>query len=142
MEPLWYSILWVIGLILLLTVILDRLVFRPILNVIKQREDAVSSARALAETAALEARQASEEFDRKTQEARAGIYKQMDEMRREALAERTALIDDTRREVEGSLTEAKARLAAEVESARTTLEAEAGALAADAAQQILGRRAS
>ena len=137
-----YSVFWVVGLILILTVILDRLVFRPILNVIKQRENAATSARALAEQAAVEARRASEEFDRKTQEARAGIYRQMDEMRREALAERTALIDATRQQVDGSLAGARAQLAQDVEAAKATLEAEAEALAADAATQILGRRAS
>ena len=59
------SVLWVVFFILILSVILDRLIFRPVLRVIKQREDAVSSARKLAEQATAEARRASEEFDRK-----------------------------------------------------------------------------
>ena len=60
------SVLLIIALVLALAFILDRLVFRPVLGIIKQREEAVASARKLAEQAALEARLAGEEFERKT----------------------------------------------------------------------------
>ena len=45
MNPDLFSIVWVIVFVLVLSVILDRLIFRPVLKVIKQREDAVTSAR-------------------------------------------------------------------------------------------------
>ena len=136
------SVLWVIGLLLLLSVILNRLVFKPVLAVIQKREDAVSSARQLAEQAAAEARHATEEFDRKTQLARAEIYRQMDDMRQAALADRTALIDDTRREAEAALADGRIQLARGVDAARATLGADAEALASEATNRILGRRAS
>lgn len=135
------SVFWVVGLVLALAVILDRLVFKPILQVIKKREDAVTAARVLADQAAAEARAAAEEFERKTQAARAGIYRQMDEMRQAALADRAALVDATRKEAESALAEATTRLAQEVAAARATLDQDAQALAADATSQILGRRA-
>ena len=134
------SVFWVVGLVLALAVILDRLVFKPILQVIKKREDAVTAARVLADQAAAEARAAAEEFERKTQAARAGIYRQMDEMRQAALADRTALVEATRKEAESALAEATTRLAQEVAAARATLDQDAQALAADATSQILGRR--
>jgi F-type H+-transporting ATPase subunit b len=136
------SVLWVIVLILVLAAILDRLVFRPVLHVIKQREDAVTSARALAVEAGEEARRATDEFERKTREARAEIYQQMDDMRRTGLAERTALVEATRREAEQALATARAELARDVAEARAQLDADAEALAADAANRILGRRVS
>lgn len=135
------SVFWVVGLVLALAVILDRLVFKPILQVIKKREDAVTAARVLADQAAAEARAAAEEFERKTQAARAGIYRQMDEMRQAALADRAALVEATRKEAESALAEATTRLAQEVAAARATLDQDAQALAADATSQILGRRA-
>ena len=46
------------------------------------------SARELAERSANEARAAAAEFEQKTAAARAEIYRQMDEMRRAAIAER------------------------------------------------------
>lgn len=136
------SVLWVIFFVLLLTVILDRLLFKPILRVIEERERAIKSARELAEKSAAEARAATAEFDRKTAEARSEIYKQMDEMRRAALAERTEILARTRAEAEAEVAAAGAKLQADADEARRRLSAEADALGAAAAERILGRRAS
>jgi F-type H+-transporting ATPase subunit b len=136
------SVFWVIALVLALAAILNRLVFRPVLKVVERREQAVSSARTLAERAAEEARRAGSEFERQTQEARVGLHRQMDEMRRAAIEERTALVGETRREADQALTEARAALAADVARARGSLDAEAESLAADVTSRILGRRQS
>ena len=136
------SVFWVVFFVLLLALILDRLFFRPLLGVIKQRESAASSAKALAEQAALEARRATEEFDRQTSAARGEVYKQMDEMRRAAMDDRAALIDATRKEADAALAQARADLKRDVDVARARLETDADALAAEAASRILGRRVS
>ena len=136
------TVLWVVVLIIALAFILDRLVFRPVLGVIKKREEAVTSARLLAERATEEARQAGEEFERKTAAARAEVYRQMDEMRRTGLEERTALVEATRREAEQTLAEARAQLHHDVEAARARLDQDANALATEAAERILGRQPS
>lgn len=136
------SVFWVVFFVLLLTLILDRLFFRPLLAIIKQREDAVGSAKALADQAAAEARRATEEFDRQTAIARTEVYRQMDEVRRAALDDRAALVDATRKEAEAALTQARADLARDVADARARLDKDAEALAADAASRILGRRVS
>ena len=65
------------------------------LRVMHQREEATRSARELAERSASEARAAAE-FERKTAAARAEVYRQMDDMRRTALAERTEILAQTR----------------------------------------------
>lgn len=136
------SVFWVVFFVLLLTLILDRLFFRPLLGIIKQRENAVNSAKALADQAAAEARRATEEFDRQTSTARAEVYRQMDEMRRAAMDDRAALVDATRKETEAALAKARVELARDVDDARARLDKDAEALAADAASQILGRRVS
>lgn len=136
------SVFWVVFFVLLLTLILDRLFFRPLLAIIKQREDAVGSAKALANQAAAEARRATEEFDRQTTAARAEVYRQMDEMRRAALDDRASLVEATRKEAETTLAQARADLANDVAAARARLDKDAEILAADAASQILGRRVS
>ena len=59
------SVLWVIFFVLLLTVLLDRLLFKPVLRVMGEREQAIRSARELAERSANEARLASAEFEKK-----------------------------------------------------------------------------
>jgi F-type H+-transporting ATPase subunit b len=136
------SVLWVIFFVLLLTVILDRLLFRPLLRTIAQREAAVRSARELAERSANEARAATAEFEQRTSVARAEIYKQMDEMRRAAMAERADILAATRAEAEAGIAAASATLQAEAEEARKRLTADADALGQVAAERILGRRAS
>jgi F-type H+-transporting ATPase subunit b len=136
------SVVWVIFFVLLLTVVLNRLLFKPVLRVMAERERAISSARELAERAANEARVAAAEFEQKTSEARAELYRQMDEMRRTAMDERARILARTRAEAEAEIAAASAKLKAEAEEARRRLDAEADALGAAVAERILGRRAS
>jgi len=136
------SVLWVIFFVLLLTVILDRLLFKPILRVIAEREHAIRSARELAERSAAEARAAAAEFERRTADARGEIYRQMDEMRRAALAERTEIMARTRAEADAEIAAAGEKLQVEVEQARRMLTAEADKLGSAAAERILGRNAA
>jgi F-type H+-transporting ATPase subunit b len=136
------SVLWVIFFILVLTFIVDRGLLRPVLGVIRKREDAIESARALARRSATEAQVATAEFDRKTGAARAEMYREMDEMRRAALGRRADIVAETRAEAEAQVADAITRLDREAAEARHTLEAEAQVLGAAAAERILGRKAS
>lgn len=136
------SVLWVIFFLLVLTIVLDRLLFRPIQRVIRQREDAARSARELAERSAREAAAATAEFEKKTAAARAEVYRQMDDVRRTALDARAQILAQTRAEAEQQIASATAQLSADAEEAKRRLAAEAEALGAAAAERILGRRAS
>jgi F-type H+-transporting ATPase subunit b len=136
------SVLWVIFFVLLLTFVVDRLLLRPVLEVIRKREEAIESARELARRSATEAQSATAEFERKTSAARAEIYREMDDMRRAALGQRADIVAQTRAEAEAAVANAARQLRAEAEDARRRLDAEAQALGAAAAERILGRKAS
>jgi F-type H+-transporting ATPase subunit b len=136
------SVLWVIFFLLVLTIVLDRLLFRPIQRVIQQREEAVRSARELAERSAREAAAALAEFEQRTSAARAEVYREMDEVRRTALEARGQILSQTRAEAEQQIAAASAQLAADAEEAKRRLSAEAETLGAAAAERILGRKAS
>jgi F-type H+-transporting ATPase subunit b len=136
------TVFWVIFFVMLLTVIVDRLLLRPILRVINEREQAIRSARDLAERSANQARAAAAEFDQKTTAARGEIYKQMDEMRRSALAERSEIMARTRADADAQVAAASERLKAETEEAKRRLEADADALGGAVAERILGRKVS
>lgn len=136
------SVVWVIFFVLLLTFVLNRLLFKPLLRVMEERQRAVTSARELAERSAHEARRATAEFDRKTGEARAELYRQMDDMRRTALEERAAIMSQTRTEAESEIAAASAKLQAEADDARRRLSTDAEALGSAVAERILGRKAS
>ena len=128
--------------VLVLTVVIDRLLLRPVLEVIRKREEAIESARALAERSASEAQAAANEFDRKTTAARAEIYREMDEMRRAAMGRRAEIVAETRAQAEAAVDEAIKRLDADAAEARRRLAEDAQTLGAAAAERILGRQAS
>jgi F0F1-type ATP synthase membrane subunit b/b' len=136
------SLLWVIFFVLVLTFIVNRLLIKPLTATMEKRQAAFDSARALAERAALEAKSATEQFERRTADARAEVYRQMDDMRRIANDERARLLDDTRAEAAAALADATQKLKADTERARAELRADAETLGNEAAGRILGRQTS
>ncbi|MGE5358174.1 MAG: ATP synthase F0 subunit B [Bacteroidales bacterium] len=136
------SVLWVILFVLVLAVILDRLLFKPLTRVMAERESRVKSAIELAAQSADRARAASAAFDERTAAAQAEVYREMDAKRRAALERRTELLGHTREEVEASIVGARARVAAQANAARADLERDAQALADAVASRVLGRKVS
>ena len=130
------------GIVLLLSVILDRLLLRRVTQVMKARETTIRAAVHLAESSRTKAQAASDEFDAKMQVARAEVYQQMDDTRRVALATRAELVADTRREVEHSTKEATVRLRHQADVARKELDRDADTLASNIVERVLGRKAS
>ena len=136
------SVAWVIAFVLLLSVLLDRLLLRPVTRVMSQREGAIRSARELAEMSRARAHMAADELETRTRSARAEIYRQMEEKRRAALERRAEIVADTRREVERSLADATRRVRAQATAARAQLERDAGVLATIIVERVLGRKAT
>jgi F-type H+-transporting ATPase subunit b len=136
------SVIWIIVFVLLLSIILDRLLLRPVTQVMQQREAAITSARALAESSRMKAHAAVDEFESKTRLARAEIYRQMDEKRRAALDRRAEILDATRGEIERTTGEATARIRSQAETARAQIDRDADTLAATIVERVLGRKAS
>jgi F0F1-type ATP synthase membrane subunit b/b' len=136
------SVAWVIAFVLLLSVLLDRLLLRPVTRAMSQREGAIRSAREMAEASRARAHMAADELETKTRAARAEVYRQMEEKRRVALEARAEIVADTRREVERSLADAILRLRAQATAARAQLERDADALATIIVERVLGRKAS
>ena len=136
------TVFWVILFVLLTGSILNRLIVRPVLAVMQDREAAVKSSRELAESAATRAAAATAEFEARTQAARAEIYREMDEKRQQALARRAELLAQTRTEAEAAIQEATTRVRSQAEAARARLEQDADRYAAQIVERVLGRQAS
>jgi F-type H+-transporting ATPase subunit b len=136
------SVAWVIFLVLVLLVVLDRLLLRPMTRVVNVRQGAIRAALELAESVRARAEEATNEFDAKTREARAELYRQMDQKRRVALDRRAGVVSETRREVEQLMNEAGARIRTQADTARAQLDREADALAGTIVERVLGRKAS
>ena len=133
------SVLWVIAAILLLAVILNRWLFKPVLRVIAERETAVQSAMQMAEEATARARAASAEFDAKMGAARTDLFKQLDERRKVGDAYRAELMAKTRDEVDKTLADARTELDVQVAQATKKLERDADQLGREIADKVLGR---
>jgi F-type H+-transporting ATPase subunit b len=136
------SVVWVILAVLLLAVALDRLLFKPLLRTMRERETAIKSAMELAQSAADKAEAATAEFNAKVGAARADLYKQMDDRRKAAEQYRAEVMAKTREEVDASLAAAKVQLDQQAAAAKAQLEAEADTLGREIAQKVLGRTAS
>lgn len=136
------SVVWVIVLVLTLSVVLDRLLLRPVTRVMAEREGAIRSAGDLAERSRARAVAATDEFEAKTRAARAEVYRQMEEKRRAALERRAEMVAATRAEIERMLGEATGRVQAQVTAARTRIDRDADSLATTIVERVLGRKAS
>jgi F-type H+-transporting ATPase subunit b len=133
------SIVFVIFAVVLLAIVLDRALFKPLLRVMRERETAVNAAMKLAEDAAAKAEAATAQFDASVAAARADLYKQMDERRKAAEGYRNELVAKTKADVDAQLASARAELDAQAARARAALEAEAENLGRDIAAKVLGR---
>ncbi len=136
------SVAWVIVFLLVLSVVLNRLLLRPVMRVMSEREGAIRSARELAESSRARAPSASDELEAKTRSARAEVYRQMEEKRRAALDRRAEIVANTRRDMERSMVDATGRVRAQADAARAELEQNADALATIIVERVLGRKAS
>ena len=136
------SVLWIIAFVLLLSVVLDRLLLRPMTRIMRHREEAIQSARELAGTSRVKAQAAADELDAKTRAARAEVYRQMEEKRRAALDRRAALVAATRGDVQRSTADAAERIRSQAAAARAQLERDADSLATTIVERVLGRKVS
>jgi len=133
------SVIFVLVAVIVLAVVLDRVLFKPLLRVMRERADAVSSAISLAENAAAKAQSATADFDAKVTAARTDLYKQMDERRKAADGYRADLMAKTKTEVDAQLADARATLQAQADQARASLDKDAEALGQQIAAKVLGR---
>lgn len=133
------SVFVVIALLLLCTVLLNVLIFQPILRVAGEREQAVTGARELAQSAAQKAAAASAEYERTLTAARSDLYRQIDDNRRVALDARATVLAETRAIVERELADARMRVTEQSAAARAALDRESGALAGAIVERVLGR---
>ena len=135
--------LWVIVLLLVLTVVLNRLLLRPVLEVIRKREEAIDSARELAR--AVGGRGAGRVGGVRSKDdggARGDLSTDGRDAPGGRCADAPRSSPATRAEAEAAVAKASRELQAEAEEARRRLEADAQALGAAAAERVLGRKAS
>jgi F-type H+-transporting ATPase subunit b len=124
--------------VIILFVILDRLLFRPIAGVIKKREDATVGALERARKQASEAEAKSRDYQSAIQAARVQIYAARQEDRQKALAERESSLKAAHERTDKLVKEARASITTEAATAREQLTASSESLARELMERILG----
>ena len=124
--------------VFLLGVILDRLFFRPLDAVLKQREEETLGAfdRARELSAAADAK--AKEYEAEFQAARQEVYRRRESDRRTGLQEREEMLSGARARAESALKDAQAALHAEAESVKQQLTGITRSLAVEVTRTVLG----
>jgi len=123
----------------LLVFILNALLYRPIRQAIKQREEKINQDREEAKRLAKEAEIRLNEWNKGLEEAKkAGLEKQ-GELMKGAKDEERAIITKVREETEDFIKKMRAEMAKDMEAARETLKSQAEAFSLEIAEKILGR---
>ncbi len=127
---------------LILMVLLDRILFRPMLRILEERRERTEGRRRQAERIEAEAEAIWSDYQERIRQAKAEADRIRAEIIRRAEAERQKLLAQVAEDSEKRLAQIRARIRGEVEEARKALEAEARALAEGMAERLLGRRVS
>lgn len=122
--------------------ILQHLVFRPVLALLDARENAMAGAKAGADAMERESEGKRTHLESELQRVRQAASADRDRLRTEAQSLARKLAEAARRETAATMEAARERLGREAADVRARALAEAPALAARIAERLLGRSAS
>ena len=121
-----------------LFVILDRVLFRPLMAVLKQREESTVGALARAREQTTAAESKARQYEEAFQAARQEVYRQREADRRASLEQRAAALRKGREQAEEFIRNGQAALAEEVARAKAELDAACQPLAEEISQSLVG----
>lgn len=123
--------------VVILLVILERLFFRPIAEVMKKRAEKTVGALKYAREQMNAAEEEARRYQAELQAARQEIYAMRQEARKKVLAEREDALKTARERAEGWMKDAQEAIQEEVRAAKQQLSASSGALASEITKKIL-----
>lgn len=125
-------------LIFVLMFVLDRLLFRRLMEVLNERETRTTGALARAGEQAELSETRAREYEAAFQTVRQELYRHREAERKRTLVERDAALEMARKVAESHLASARADLAAEVEKAKVELNVTCQTLATQIADSLVG----
>ncbi|HEV3374376.1 MAG TPA: ATP synthase F0 subunit B [Candidatus Acidoferrum sp.] len=117
--------------------ILRSLFFKPLLQVMAERDSRTAGTRKAAEAAQAEAAEKVKQYQDALKQARAEVYGEQDAARKKVLDERAALLKAARTRAAAEVTAGKERVAAELAAARREVEGTVAQLSAEIARRLL-----
>jgi len=123
--------------ILLFYFILRAIFFKPLLQVMAERDSRTAGAQKAAEAAQAAAADKVRQYQDALRQARAQVYADQEAARKQLLDERAAQLKEARTKASREVTTAKARVDRELAAERRNLEASINQLSAEIARRIL-----
>jgi F-type H+-transporting ATPase subunit b len=117
--------------------ILRAVFFKPLLQVMAEREARTIGARKAAEAAQAAAAERVKQYQDALKHARAKVYAEQEAARKKLLDERAALLKQERAKAAAEVSKAKERVAQELGAARREIEATVAQLAVEIARRVL-----
>jgi len=124
---------------LILLFILNLILFRPIRNVIKKRNQIIQNFNSDISSLTDEAQDSMERFEQKVLEAKKEGMAQVNKMKGEGERAEADLISATNTEVQAKIEEARKKVASDIQAARTQLQAQVQAFSVAVTEKVLGR---
>jgi F-type H+-transporting ATPase subunit b len=123
--------------ILLFYLILRAIFFKPLLDVMAERDARTVGAQRASEAAQAAAAEKVKQYQEALKQARGQVYAEQEAARKKLLEERAAQIKDARTRAGGEVSAAKTRVAAELAAARREVESTVAQLSVEIARRIL-----
>jgi F-type H+-transporting ATPase subunit b len=120
---------------------LKSMLFGPLNRVLQQRDELTTGTRHAAQKSLKDAERKVSEYEAKMREARAEVYREQEETRKQWLADQASQIESARERTGQSVQQAKEEIMAEAAGARQSLAESSAALADQIANSLLARRA-
>jgi len=124
---------------LVLILILNRFLFKPILNVLDERKRKIQESEGSVKELEDRIAQQWEAYQRQLQGAKVSATVEKERLKGEGLEAERSLLDQVRTDMARSMEEARRRVQEEADKARASLRVQADDIAREMAQKILGR---
>ncbi len=125
---------------LLLLLILNALLYKPIRTILKQRAERVAGLTSEAQKAQADMIQKEQDYRNRLQQARKEGFEQKNLFKLEGQEEEKRLLQQANQKIEAEMTQNRQKIAQQVEEARKTLSGEVASFSQEIAQKILGRK--
>ncbi|HOJ51541.1 MAG TPA: ATP synthase F0 subunit B [Syntrophales bacterium] len=124
---------------ILLMIILNYLLYRPLLGIIEKRKKILESSAAEVESLNKTIEEKQKEYEEKLRLAKQEALDLKARILKEANDEAKAMIDEKRNKIPAMMAEVQERVAKEVEAARKILQGQSKELSQEIAEKVLGR---
>ena len=123
--------------VLIFYAVLRSLFFKPLLQVMAEREARTHGAQKAAEAAQAAAAEKIRQYEDALRQARTKVYAEQEAERKKTLDERAAFLKETRGKASAEVDQAKQNVARQLQAAKSEIERNVPELAAEIAQRVL-----